>query len=172
MKTITTNKIPIKLAQNLEHSLHSTPSLLNPKANPVCFWFLLIFQLPGLTGPRALTRQRSTFITKLSLLPVCRGKYCWVLLIHYSWWSQGEALLWMDHLYQPTNPIGQKSNNSITSYIFIFTLQESVKTEFDLHHDYTYTQLGLHDLLRSWRAVLDVYSREPGKYRYGIITMQ
>ncbi|XP_031164881.1 neutral and basic amino acid transport protein rBAT [Sander lucioperca] len=46
---------------------------------------------------------------------------------------------------------------------------ESVKTEFDLHHDYTYTQLGLHDLLRSWRAVLDVYSREPGKYRFMVM---
>ncbi|KAA8583587.1 neutral and basic amino acid transport protein rBAT isoform X2 [Etheostoma spectabile] len=46
---------------------------------------------------------------------------------------------------------------------------ESIQTEFDLHHDYTYTQLGLHDMLRGWRAVLDVYSREPGKYRFMVI---
>lgn len=51
-------------------------------------------------------------------------------------------------------------------YLFIFiTLQESVTTEWDLFHDYTTTQLGLHDLLRDWRAVMDVYSREPGRYR-------
>ncbi|XP_076600020.1 amino acid transporter heavy chain SLC3A1 [Chaetodon auriga] len=43
---------------------------------------------------------------------------------------------------------------------------ESVTSEWDLHHDYTTSQLGLHDLLRDWRAVMDVYSREPGRYRF------
>ncbi|KAM9727468.1 amino acid transporter heavy chain SLC3A1 [Menidia menidia] len=43
---------------------------------------------------------------------------------------------------------------------------ESVTTEWDLHHDYTYTQLGLHDLLREFRAEMDAYSREPGRYRF------
>nr|XP_019945014.1 PREDICTED: neutral and basic amino acid transport protein rBAT [Paralichthys olivaceus] len=42
---------------------------------------------------------------------------------------------------------------------------ESVTSEWDLHHDYTTSQLGLHDLLRDWRAEMDVYSREPGRYR-------
>lgn len=45
-------------------------------------------------------------------------------------------------------------------------LQELVDTEFELYHDYTYTQVGLHDILREWRALLDTYSREPGRYRY------
>ncbi len=63
----------------------------------------------------------------------------------------------------------QKSSSSyIASYFFIFTtLQESVTTEWDLYHDYTTSQVGLHDLLREWRAEMDLYSREPGRYRYG-----
>lgn len=47
-----------------------------------------------------------------------------------------------------------------------FTLQETVNTEFELYHDYTYTQVGMHDILRNWRVDLDGYSREPGRYRY------
>ncbi|KAI4888631.1 hypothetical protein NFI96_027062 [Prochilodus magdalenae] len=43
---------------------------------------------------------------------------------------------------------------------------EDVNTEFDLYHDYTYTQVGLHDILRKWRADMDEYSREPGRYRF------
>ncbi|XP_068184339.1 amino acid transporter heavy chain SLC3A1 isoform X2 [Antennarius striatus] len=43
---------------------------------------------------------------------------------------------------------------------------ESVTSEWDLHHDYTTSQLGLHDLLREWRAEMDTYSREPGRYRF------
>ncbi|XP_069549095.1 amino acid transporter heavy chain SLC3A1 [Brachyistius frenatus] len=43
---------------------------------------------------------------------------------------------------------------------------ESVTTEWDLHHDYTTSQVGLHDLLRGWRAEMDIYSREPGRYRF------
>ncbi|XP_037128635.1 neutral and basic amino acid transport protein rBAT [Syngnathus acus] len=42
---------------------------------------------------------------------------------------------------------------------------ESVTSERDLHHDFTTTQLGLHDLLREWRAHMEVFSREPGRYR-------
>ncbi|XP_017319442.1 neutral and basic amino acid transport protein rBAT [Ictalurus punctatus] len=43
---------------------------------------------------------------------------------------------------------------------------ETVNKEFDLYHDYTYTQLGLHDILRKWRVDMDEYSREPGRYRF------
>lgn len=62
----------------------------------------------------------------------------------------------------------RKSNNGhIPSCFFVFvTLQETVTTEWDLHSDYTTSQVGLHDLLREWRAVIDTYSREPGRYRY------
>ncbi|KAL3050569.1 hypothetical protein OYC64_012570 [Pagothenia borchgrevinki] len=42
---------------------------------------------------------------------------------------------------------------------------EDVTTEWDLYHDYTTSQLGLHDMLREWRAEMDIYSREPGRYR-------
>ncbi|XP_071388609.1 amino acid transporter heavy chain SLC3A1 [Centroberyx affinis] len=43
---------------------------------------------------------------------------------------------------------------------------ESITSEWDLHHDYTTSQLGLHELLREWRAEMDIYSREPGRYRF------
>ncbi|KAL2083370.1 hypothetical protein ACEWY4_021143 [Coilia grayii] len=43
---------------------------------------------------------------------------------------------------------------------------ELVDTEFELYHDYTYTQVGLHDILRAWRVELDKYSREAGRYRF------
>ncbi|XP_051936591.1 neutral and basic amino acid transport protein rBAT [Hippocampus zosterae] len=42
---------------------------------------------------------------------------------------------------------------------------EGATSERDLHHDFTTTQLGLHDLLREWRARMDVFSREPGRHR-------
>lgn len=48
------------------------------------------------------------------------------------------------------------------------SLQESVTSDEDLHRDYTTSQLGLHDLLREWRAEMDAYSHEPGRYRYRI----
>lgn len=48
------------------------------------------------------------------------------------------------------------------------SLQESVTADKDLHRDYTTSQLGLHDLLREWRAEMDAYSHEPGRYRYTI----
>ncbi|CAM9108832.1 unnamed protein product [Lampetra planeri] len=43
---------------------------------------------------------------------------------------------------------------------------ESVSSQWDLHHDYTSSQLGLHDLLRDWRAEMDTFSLEPGRYRF------
>uniref|UniRef100_A0A3B4AIN6 Amino acid transporter heavy chain SLC3A1 n=1 Tax=Periophthalmus magnuspinnatus TaxID=409849 RepID=A0A3B4AIN6_9GOBI len=46
---------------------------------------------------------------------------------------------------------------------------EEITTEWDLYHDFTTTQIGLHDLLREWRAEMDVYSREPGRYRFLVI---
>lgn len=65
-----------------------------------------------------------------------------------------------------TQQTRKSSNDHIPSCFFVFiTLQETVTTEWDLHSDYTTSQVGLHDLLREWRAVIDTYSREPGRYR-------
>uniref|UniRef100_V9KE73 Amino acid transporter heavy chain SLC3A1 n=1 Tax=Callorhinchus milii TaxID=7868 RepID=V9KE73_CALMI len=36
----------------------------------------------------------------------------------------------------------------------------------ELYHDYTTTQVGMHDLVRSWRYVMNEFSREPGRYRF------
>ncbi|MEQ2208149.1 Neutral and basic amino acid transport protein rBAT, partial [Xenoophorus captivus] len=56
--------------------------------------------------------------------------------------------------------------NLITTNIAftIFPLKELVTTEWDLYHDYTTSQVGLHDILREFRAEMDTYSREPGRY--------
>lgn len=35
-----------------------------------------------------------------------------------------------------------------------------------LFHDFTTTQVGMHDLVRSFRQTMDEYSREPGRYRF------
>ncbi|XP_043915977.1 neutral and basic amino acid transport protein rBAT [Protopterus annectens] len=43
---------------------------------------------------------------------------------------------------------------------------EDIVNHSELHHDYTTTQLGLHDIVQSWRHFFDQYSREPGKYRF------
>ncbi|KAL4641195.1 neutral and basic amino acid transport protein rBAT [Arapaima gigas] len=43
---------------------------------------------------------------------------------------------------------------------------ETVDTEFELYHDYTTSQPGLHDIIRGWRVEMDKYSREPGRYRF------
>ncbi|KAB1266921.1 Neutral and basic amino acid transport protein rBAT [Camelus dromedarius] len=34
----------------------------------------------------------------------------------------------------------------------------------ELYHDFTTTQVGMHDLIRSFRQTMDQYSREPGRY--------
>ncbi|XP_077138516.1 amino acid transporter heavy chain SLC3A1-like [Ranitomeya variabilis] len=36
----------------------------------------------------------------------------------------------------------------------------------DLYHDYTTTQVGMHDILRDFRQTMNTYSREPGRYRF------
>ncbi|XP_006882437.1 PREDICTED: neutral and basic amino acid transport protein rBAT [Elephantulus edwardii] len=36
----------------------------------------------------------------------------------------------------------------------------------DLYHDFTTTQVGMHDILRRFRQTMDLYSREPGRYRF------
>ncbi|KAI7805244.1 neutral and basic amino acid transport protein rBAT [Triplophysa rosa] len=45
----------------------------------------------------------------------------------------------------------------------------TVDTEFELFHDYTYSQLGLHEILTNWRVEMDIYSREPGRHRFMVI---
>ncbi|XP_022429650.1 neutral and basic amino acid transport protein rBAT [Delphinapterus leucas] len=36
----------------------------------------------------------------------------------------------------------------------------------ELYHDFTTTQVGMHDIVRSFRQTMDQYSREPGRYRF------
>ncbi|KAM4694521.1 amino acid transporter heavy chain SLC3A1 [Discoglossus pictus] len=52
-------------------------------------------------------------------------------------------------------PLVDKSQNpdTITSYN-------------ELYHDYTTTQVGMHDILRDFRQKINQYSREPGRYRF------
>ncbi|GCC33011.1 hypothetical protein chiPu_0011477 [Chiloscyllium punctatum] len=40
-------------------------------------------------------------------------------------------------------------------------------TSYDeLYHDYTTTQVGMHDIVRDWQHVLQEFSKEPGRYRF------
>ncbi|XP_051506922.1 neutral and basic amino acid transport protein rBAT-like isoform X2 [Myxocyprinus asiaticus] len=45
----------------------------------------------------------------------------------------------------------------------------TVDTEFELYHDYTYSQPGLHEILTNWRVEMDTFSREPGRHRLMVI---
>ncbi|XP_009979928.1 PREDICTED: neutral and basic amino acid transport protein rBAT [Tauraco erythrolophus] len=43
---------------------------------------------------------------------------------------------------------------------------ESITAYSQLYHDYTTTQVGMHDIIRSFRQTMDQYSTEPGRYRF------
>lgn len=43
--------------------------------------------------------------------------------------------------------------------------KESITAYSELYHDYTTTQVGMHDIVRGFRETMDQYSREPGRYR-------
>uniref|UniRef100_A0A8D2DUN4 Amino acid transporter heavy chain SLC3A1 n=1 Tax=Sciurus vulgaris TaxID=55149 RepID=A0A8D2DUN4_SCIVU len=47
-----------------------------------------------------------------------------------------------------------------------FQIPDSVTHYSELYHDFTTTQVGMHDLVRSFRQTMDQYSREPGRYRF------
>ncbi|NWY38906.1 SLC31 protein, partial [Sylvia atricapilla] len=42
----------------------------------------------------------------------------------------------------------------------------SITAYSQLYHDYTTTQVGLHDIIRSFRQAINEFSREPGRYRF------
>ncbi|XP_008943441.1 PREDICTED: neutral and basic amino acid transport protein rBAT [Merops nubicus] len=43
---------------------------------------------------------------------------------------------------------------------------ESITAYSQLHHDYTATQVGMHDVVRGFRHTMDQFSSEPGRYRF------
>nr|XP_014430282.2 neutral and basic amino acid transport protein rBAT [Pelodiscus sinensis]XP_025041634.1 neutral and basic amino acid transport protein rBAT [Pelodiscus sinensis] len=43
---------------------------------------------------------------------------------------------------------------------------ESISVYSELYHDYTTTQVGMHDIIRSFRQTMDKFSIEPGQYRF------
>ncbi|KAH1172544.1 hypothetical protein KIL84_016383 [Mauremys mutica] len=43
---------------------------------------------------------------------------------------------------------------------------ESISAYSELYHDFTTTQVGMHDIVRSFRHTLDEFSVEPGRYRF------
>uniref|UniRef100_A0A8D2M5X9 Amino acid transporter heavy chain SLC3A1 n=1 Tax=Zonotrichia albicollis TaxID=44394 RepID=A0A8D2M5X9_ZONAL len=45
-------------------------------------------------------------------------------------------------------------------------IHESITAYSQLYHDYTTTQVGLHDIVRGFRHTMDEFSREPGRYRF------
>ncbi|XP_051469817.1 neutral and basic amino acid transport protein rBAT isoform X2 [Apus apus] len=45
-------------------------------------------------------------------------------------------------------------------------IHESITAYSQLYHDYTTTQVGMHDLIRSFRQTMNQFSSEPGRYRF------
>ncbi|XP_042302784.1 LOW QUALITY PROTEIN: neutral and basic amino acid transport protein rBAT [Sceloporus undulatus] len=43
---------------------------------------------------------------------------------------------------------------------------DSITAYSELYHDYTTTQVGMHDIIRSFRHTMDKFSSEPGRYRF------
>lgn len=137
-------------------------NLLISLASTLCIWFLLVFQLPGPWLDIMFWLDRRTS------LPVERKtvELCHPTAVDYL--SSG-CFEWIITVVCCLNQ-GQKPNKGyIASHAFpaFMSLQESVTSEWDLYHDYTTSQLGLHELLREWRAEMDIFSREPGRYRCG-----
>lgn len=44
-------------------------------------------------------------------------------------------------------------------------IPDTVTHYSELYHDFTTTQVGMHDIVRDFRQIMDQYSREPGRYR-------
>ncbi|XP_032095424.1 neutral and basic amino acid transport protein rBAT [Sapajus apella] len=45
-------------------------------------------------------------------------------------------------------------------------IPDTVTHYSELYHDFTTTQVGMHDIVRSFRQTMDQFSREPGRYRF------
>ncbi|XP_040080662.1 neutral and basic amino acid transport protein rBAT [Oryx dammah] len=45
-------------------------------------------------------------------------------------------------------------------------IPDTVTRYSQLHHDFTTTQVGMHDIVRGFRQTMNQYSREPGRYRF------
>ncbi|KAL6032061.1 hypothetical protein STEG23_017133 [Scotinomys teguina] len=45
-------------------------------------------------------------------------------------------------------------------------IPDTVTHYSELYHDFTTTQVGMHDIVRGFRQIMDQYSREPGRYRF------
>ncbi|KAM5318049.1 amino acid transporter heavy chain SLC3A1 [Glossophaga mutica] len=45
-------------------------------------------------------------------------------------------------------------------------IPDTVTHYSELYHDFTTTQVGMHDIVRSFRQTMDQYSTEPGRYRF------
>ncbi|XP_053444941.1 neutral and basic amino acid transport protein rBAT isoform X2 [Nycticebus coucang] len=45
-------------------------------------------------------------------------------------------------------------------------IPDTVTHYSELYHDFTTTQVGMHDIVQSFRQTMDQYSREPGRYRF------
>ncbi|NP_001089867.1 solute carrier family 3 (amino acid transporter heavy chain), member 1 L homeolog [Xenopus laevis] len=43
---------------------------------------------------------------------------------------------------------------------------DTISNYSELFHDYTTTQVGMHDIIRNFRQTINKYSREPGRYRF------
>ncbi|XP_028580655.2 amino acid transporter heavy chain SLC3A1 [Podarcis muralis] len=43
---------------------------------------------------------------------------------------------------------------------------DTITAYSELYHDYTTTQVGMHDIVRSFRHTMDKFSSEPGRYRF------
>ncbi|NXW83714.1 SLC31 protein, partial [Alopecoenas beccarii] len=43
---------------------------------------------------------------------------------------------------------------------------DTITAYSQLYHDYTTTQVGMHDIIRSFRQTMNQFSREPGRYRF------
>ncbi|EHB08975.1 Neutral and basic amino acid transport protein rBAT [Heterocephalus glaber] len=57
-------------------------------------------------------------------------------------------------------------SNLLPELLSFHSTQDTVTRYSELYHDFTTTQVGMHDLVRSFRQTMDQYSREPGRYRF------
>uniref|UniRef100_A0A8C3T487 Amino acid transporter heavy chain SLC3A1 n=1 Tax=Chelydra serpentina TaxID=8475 RepID=A0A8C3T487_CHESE len=93
----------------------------------------------------------------------------WVSVYGHSSWQYDEVRKQCYfHQFGKEQPDLNFRNSAVQEEIHVklSPFYESISAYSELYHDYTTTQVGMHDIVRSFRHTMDKFSIEPGRYRF------